>query len=110
MTNYDSLGTGVFTYLDCSTIHITEKDDTYLQTLSESATQLPTRLLLYAEVSSWQDYGYWIYADLDGQTAQELEISESLFNVCEFAVQKGCMWLRLSPDGTQFDGLTRYDW
>ena len=103
--------TGVFTYLDCSTQHITKKDDELLSDLYQG--------YYYTDDSAWsglvvfgttQDitggYGYFVLVD----TEPDVDYSPSMNDVMALANERGCQYIKLSPDGEIYPHLPQYDW
>lgn len=107
MTN-QNLKPGVFTYLDCSTVHITPEDDQYLKQIHDGSLyydMFPTPIMVY-NLPNWEEqYGYWIrFDDVD------YSISPALHQLKTFTESRGCQWIRLDRDGTIHEDLPQYTW
>ena len=86
---------GVFTYLDCSTLHVLPAD---------------LDLLVTSDVLINYNYreGNWVHVAGDGFQEKMAEARKAGFSIgmvkaLEYAHAAGCYWLRLDCDGTRYD-------
>jgi hypothetical protein len=105
---------GVRTYLDASTAHITQDDDTRLRAWAalepeDSKGSAPSRTIGHA-------YGYFVHVALDetaeehDSDAREAGMSDGFFALMKYARQHGCCWINLDRDADQIDGLPTFNW
>lgn len=92
---------GVFTFMDCSTSHVTPHDLDLLCT-SEVLLNYPYR------------EGHWVYCAGDYfqemmKEARASGFSEGIIKALEKANREGCWWLRLDADGIEFASLFNYE-
>jgi len=93
---------GVFTFLDCSTIHVTPADLDLLVTSKALSINYPYR------------EGFWVHSAGEEfaekmREAKAEGFSEGMIKAIEYAHACGCWWLRLDCDGTEFNLLPRFD-
>ncbi|PRY38510.1 hypothetical protein CLV58_109237 [Spirosoma oryzae] len=101
---------GIYTYLDCSDSHLTPEDIELIKSIMWDENPDPPVLLLAPSTREYNfGYGYFLYSDTDGETPQEMGISENLHRVMEFAKSLGCNWIKLDPDGLIHEELPQYD-
>jgi hypothetical protein len=84
---------GVYKYFDCSTMHISEKTNAYLQLTAD---------LLVRE----HEYGYFIHVSEEIPTG----IPTCLKAILKKAKKLDCQWVLLDCDGTEHDDLKKYNW
>mgnify|MGYP006288803283 FL=1 len=89
-----SVGYGIGTYLDISTIHIS------LKTLDHDS--LPFHIASYPE-------GVFMWIPDDLEDCQET-IPDDLKVVFQFATDRACNIVRFDADGFQFPELPEFDW
>ena len=100
----------VLKYLECSTAHLTERDNELLQIRHDC--DLETTIIE-------DEYGYWIYTLLDSPTtwrdsfsqqAQSLGLSREFLTLLAHARQLHCKWLRLDQDADPLPELPKFEW
>ena len=42
--------------------------------------------------------------------ADFVELPDWFWNVCKFAIQSNCYYIRFTPDGEIYNNLTQFDW
>lgn len=102
-----NLTAGVNNYLDCSTKHITEKDDTFLQTVADGNVFDSPLIVINKK------YGYWVNVPSDKDAYSRTinsYISGSLKDIIRKAKIGKCNWILLDNAGFEHDDLQSYDW
>lgn len=87
--------------LTIATSHITEETDAKLCEPNWCGT-------MGLSVYDKEDYGYWIWCDIDTETIARLP--EDLRACIKLAKENNCDWLCLDCDGCEVDGLPTYVW
>lgn len=87
--------------LTIATSHITEETDAKLCEPNWCGT-------MGLSVYDKEDYGYWIWCDIDIETIARLP--EDLRACIKLAKENNCDWLCLDCDGCEVDGLPTYVW
>jgi len=97
-----NLPRGVFTFLDVSTLHITERDNELLQD-----NDFPMSVYEY-------ECGYFIHAAGSFEDAVEnlrnFGMSEAFITIWKHARDLDCWFLRLDADGTEFEEFETFEW
>jgi len=93
---------GVFNFMDCGTIHVTPADLDLLVRSKALSINYPYR------------EGFWVYSAGEEfqQRMKETKaagFSEGMVKALEYAHSRGCWWLRLDADGTEFEFLPRFE-
>ena len=97
-----NLPRGVFTFLDVSTLHITERDNELLKQTYE----FPLSIYEY-------ECGYFVHAAGAEDATQSLYnfgMSEAFIKLWEHACRLDCWYLRLDADGTEFEEFETFEW
>ncbi len=91
---------------DCSTTHITKKDDERIKA-SVDSNEIDIIAYPYAE-------GYFIFVseDEEGQerTMRAVGYSNAFINLVTRARKNGCKYLQLDCDGTIYEQFPTFDW
>lgn len=85
-------------YLSVSTRHITEATSVLMDRRDGAAINMGLSYHVY-------DEGFWVFASEDTS-----RMNRDIACIIENAKRFGCTWIRLDPDGYEFDELPQYDW
>lgn len=99
---------GVYKYLDCSTAHITEKDNEYLSLMKSNVLEIDNINIGFRRAP----YGYWFHVT---DEYFELKPKHKGFTVRMIALlnkarEEGCQWINMDADGFQHPDLKTYKW
>lgn len=83
----------VQSFLDVSTIHLPH---------TNVAKEIPDYVLAEGD----EDLFVWI-PDVD---ADYVVIPDWFWNICKFAIQQGCYYVRFTPNGTIYSQLKEFEW
>ncbi len=91
--------------LDCSTGHITEKDDTLLRRLATDDAQAVDGVRV-----TKMSYGWLvIFEETEPQDGED-RLSPAFWKLRRFAKDRGFDWVNLDRDGSTIFGLETFDW
>jgi hypothetical protein len=103
-----SQNNGIYTYMDCSTVHITEEADMWL--FNHPYEQSALRFLLVNST----DAGYLIYIPNEPEhlkfTMKHKDLPKSVKRIMKKAQKLGCRYVKLDRDGLEHDDLKQYEW
>lgn len=97
---------GIYKYMDCSTGHITLKDNEFLAAWDRDNPDHEPIIVIPHE------YGYWMHCINDDRYMEEniATLSEPLKAVFRKAHKEGCTWINMDADGFEHDDLETFEW
>lgn len=100
---------GVYNYLDCSTVHISPEDESFL---SKAAEPKDTESSLIVNRIHPFEEGYWLHVppDEDTFTQESEQWPKSVLAILRKAKKLKCYWVKLDRDGTVHHDLPEYEW
>lgn len=96
---------GVYKYFDCSTAHITQQVNDWMENVPYSEIMLRIKP---------HDYGFWVQVPQDDQELSDVLQSDKVPDCLKAILKKAdaleCVYVNIDRDGDIYPDLMSYDW